>query len=100
MASEWHSQEKRALTEGWTPSRYLLSLCSEEATHRESERLRRYIKDARLPTGKSVSEYNFALNEVFAAADCRAYWRNSLAIAGSFPCCSRAIVTCCPSCAY
>jgi hypothetical protein len=43
MASEWHSQEKRALAEGSTPSRYLLSLCSEEATHRESERLRRYI---------------------------------------------------------
>ncbi|USS95848.1 ATP-binding protein [Serratia symbiotica] len=32
IASEWHSQEKRALAEGWTPSRYLLSLCSEEAT--------------------------------------------------------------------
>ncbi len=52
IATEWHSQEKRALAEGWTPSRYLLSLCSEEATYRESERLRRYIKDARLPVGK------------------------------------------------
>ena len=28
IATEWHSQEKRALAEGWTPSRYLLSLCS------------------------------------------------------------------------
>ncbi|USS94957.1 ATP-binding protein [Serratia symbiotica] len=59
IASEWHSQEKRALAEGWTPSRYLLSLCSEEATHRESERLRRYIKDARLPVGKTLAEYDF-----------------------------------------
>ncbi|EJF5174056.1 hypothetical protein M8S13_004432 [Salmonella enterica] len=25
IASEWHSQEKRALAEGWTPSRYLLT---------------------------------------------------------------------------
>ncbi|OON33520.1 AAA family ATPase, partial [Izhakiella australiensis] len=59
MASEWHGLEKRALAEGWTPSRYLLSLCSEEAAHRESERLRRYIKDARLPTGKTLAEYDF-----------------------------------------
>ncbi|USS95154.1 ATP-binding protein [Serratia symbiotica] len=68
IASEWHSQEKRALAEGWTRSRYLLSLCSEEATHRESERLRRYIKDARLPVGKTLAEYDFGqvseLNEV------------------------------------
>lgn len=59
VASEWHSQEKRALAEGWTPSRYLLSLCSEEAAHRETERLRRYIKEARLPTGKTLAEYDF-----------------------------------------
>ncbi len=71
VASEWHSQEKRALAEGWTPSRYLLSLCSEEATHRESERRRRYIKDARLPAGKSVSEYNFAQVPELNAAQVR-----------------------------
>lgn len=71
VASEWHSQEKRALAEGWTPSRYLLSLCSEEATHRESERLRRYIKDARLPAGKSVLEYNFAQVPELNAAQVR-----------------------------
>ncbi|NJD85396.1 hypothetical protein EWM60_08440 [Candidatus Erwinia dacicola] len=51
VASEWHSQEKRALAEGWTPSRYLLSLCSEEATHRESERRRRYIKGCQAACG-------------------------------------------------
>jgi len=71
VASEWHSQEKRALAEGWTPSRYLLSLCSEEATHRESERLQRYIKDARLPAGKSVSEYNFGQVPELNAAQVR-----------------------------
>lgn len=47
------------MAEGWTPSRYLLSLCSEEATHRECERLRRYIKDARLPVGQTLAEYDF-----------------------------------------
>lgn len=71
MASEWHSQEKRALAEGWTPSHYLLSLCSEEATHRESERLRRYIKDARLPVGKTLAEYDFGQVPELNAAQVR-----------------------------
>ncbi|EBM3801884.1 DUF815 domain-containing protein [Salmonella enterica] len=71
MASEWHNQEKRALAEGWTPSRYLLSLCSEEATHRESERLRRYVKDARLPVGKTLAEYDFGQVPELNAAQVR-----------------------------
>jgi len=71
IATEWHSHEKRALAEGWTPSRYLLSLCSEEATHRESERLRRYIKDARLPVGKTLAEYEFGQVPELNAAQVR-----------------------------
>ena len=71
IATEWHSQEKRALAEGWTPSRYLLSLCSEEATYRESERLRRYIKDARLPVGKTLAEYDFGQVPELNAAQVR-----------------------------
>ena len=54
ITTKWHS-----LAEGWAPSRYLLSLCSEEATHRKSEQLRRYIKNARLPVGKTLAEYDF-----------------------------------------
>lgn len=71
IASEWHSQEKYALAEGWTPSRYLLLLCSEEAMHKESERLRRYIKDARLPVGKTLAEYDFGQVPELNAAQVR-----------------------------
>ncbi len=49
VGAEWHALEKRALAEGWTPSRYLLTLCNEELLWRESEKLRRYKKEARLP---------------------------------------------------
>ncbi len=42
VGAEWHALEKRALAEGWTPSRYLLTLCNEELLWRESEKLRRY----------------------------------------------------------
>ncbi len=37
VGAEWHALEKRALAEGWTPSRYLLTLCNEELLWRESE---------------------------------------------------------------
>ncbi len=39
---------------GWTPSRYLLTLCNEELLWRESEKLRRYKKEARLPVAKTT----------------------------------------------
>nr|WP_290369453.1 IS21-like element helper ATPase IstB [Erwinia aphidicola] len=48
-----------------------MSLCSEEATHRESERLRRYIKDARLPVGKMLAEYEFGQVPELNAAQVR-----------------------------
>lgn len=36
VSAEWHALEKRALAEGLTPSRYLLTLCNEELLWRES----------------------------------------------------------------
>lgn len=60
VGAEWHALEKRALAEGWTPSRYLLTLCNEELLWRESEKLRRYKKEARLPVAKTLSEYDFS----------------------------------------
>lgn len=60
VSAEWHALEKRALAEGWTPSRYLLTLCNEELLWRESEKLRRYKKEARLPVAKTLGEYDFS----------------------------------------
>lgn len=60
VSAEWHALEKRALAEGWTPSRYLLTLCNEELLWRESEKLRRYKKEARLPVAKTMGEYDFS----------------------------------------
>ncbi|QLK87352.1 hypothetical protein E3U36_02695 [Arsenophonus endosymbiont of Aphis craccivora] len=59
MAVEWHQLEKAALSQCWSPSRYLLVLCAEETGHRTPERRKRYLKEARLPTGKSLEEYDF-----------------------------------------
>ncbi|EAA3138416.1 hypothetical protein RM02_004061 [Salmonella enterica subsp. enterica] len=53
ISAEWYTLEKRALAEGWTLSRYLLTLCNEELLWRESEKLRRYKKEARLPVAKT-----------------------------------------------
>ena len=60
MANAWRLQEQQALAESWTPAGYLLALCSEEAAYRESERLRRYRKEAKLPAGKSLATFDFS----------------------------------------
>ncbi|EEG1369480.1 ATP-binding protein [Salmonella enterica] len=60
VGAEWHALEKRALAEGWTLSRYLLTLCNEALLWRESEKLRRYKKEARLPVAKTLNEYDFS----------------------------------------
>ncbi len=59
VGAEWHALEKRALAEGWTPSRYLLTLCNEELLWREAKSCAA-IKEARLPVAKTLGEYDFA----------------------------------------
>ncbi|BAC92007.1 IS21-like element helper ATPase IstB [Gloeobacter violaceus] len=52
--------EAQAVAEGWSHSRFLKCLCEFEHTERENRRLARYLKDARLPVGKSLSGFDFA----------------------------------------
>jgi len=63
MAQEWQRLETRALSEGWPPSDYLKRLCNMELAHRESARLKRYLKEAKLPAGKTLSSFNFENSE-------------------------------------
>ncbi|EPH4535676.1 ATP-binding protein [Escherichia coli] len=75
VGAEWHALEKRALAEGWAPSRYLLTQCNEELLWRESEKLRRYKKEARFySAGELLQELRKAraqlkLNELLLKLD-------------------------------
>lgn len=51
----WRDLEQRAITEGWTPANFLSQLCEQELEHRLQQRHKRYQKEAKLPSGKSIN---------------------------------------------
>ncbi len=61
MAKHWEPMGQRAITDQWRPQRYLAELCHSELINREDRRLQRLLKDAKLPTGKTLGNYEFDL---------------------------------------
>ena len=55
----WEEHQKIALDKQLMPGQYLASLCSLEVAARYERRIRRMLKDACLPVGKSVESLNF-----------------------------------------
>ena len=50
---------KKATQEGWGYHTYLSKLLGLEVNQRESKRIERYLKEAKLPTGKFLGNFNF-----------------------------------------
>jgi DNA replication protein DnaC len=55
MKANWRELEQRAIAEDWTPGHFLSQLCEQELEHRLQQRHRRYLKEAKLPVGKTIS---------------------------------------------
>lgn len=49
----------RAFDQGWSVSETLATLCEYELAERERRRLLRYLKEARLPAGKTLASFEF-----------------------------------------
>ena len=60
MKTHWRELEQRAIASDWTPSHFLGQLCEQELEHRLQQRYRRYLKEARLPVGKTISTLQMA----------------------------------------
>lgn len=63
MAQEWESLGKKAVKEQWSPQHYLSELCHIELATREDKRFQRLLKDAKLPAGKNLGNFDFNLVE-------------------------------------
>lgn len=63
MAQLWDSLGKKAIKEQWTPQAYLSELCHVELTTRDDKRLQRLLKDAKLPVGKHLANFDFGVVE-------------------------------------
>ena len=61
MSRLWEEENKKAVSQGWKPTQYLAQLCEYELTHRNNQRLKRRMAEARLPKGKSLSSFDFSL---------------------------------------
>lgn len=61
MYAHWETFLSRAEQERWTPDQYLASLCELELAERCSRRIERLTRESRLPAGKTLSAFDFAL---------------------------------------
>ncbi len=74
MSRSWEGFNQEALELGWTPTHFLKVLCEHELSHRESQRLARYMSEAKLPRGKSFATFDFTAtpslnkNQIYAFA--------------------------------
>jgi len=50
---------ERAITHGWSVPETLATLCEYELAERERRRLERHLKEARLPSGKTLEAFDF-----------------------------------------
>jgi DNA replication protein DnaC len=60
VAARWQSLEQQAQQEGWSYGQYLKAVCEYEQAQRDNQRLARYLKEAHLPSNKSLAGFDFA----------------------------------------
>jgi len=61
MVKQWEALSKKAIKEQWSPQAYLSELCHIELATRDDKRLQRLLKDARLPAGKNLGNFDYSL---------------------------------------
>lgn len=59
IASLWEATLEEAEQNGWNYARFLATLCEHEVEARHQKRIQRYIKQSRLPQGKSLATLDF-----------------------------------------
>lgn len=63
MQRRWQSLHQQALSDHWDMPRFLSVLCEEELAQRETQRLQRYLKEAKLPLGKTLERFDFKASQ-------------------------------------
>ena len=63
VRKHWEPLAEKAIGEHWTPQQYLAELCHIELSNRDDKRLLRYLKEARLPSGKQLAHFDFTAIE-------------------------------------
>lgn len=75
FTQQWETLAQKALDEQWLPQTYLATLCEQEAASRYQKRLQRYTREAGLPPGKQLCQFDFGVikgvnkNQITALAE-------------------------------
>jgi DNA replication protein DnaC len=59
ITKAWERLAREATEAQWEPELYLAYLCELETAHRHENRLKRLLKESKLPTGKQLHQYQF-----------------------------------------
>lgn len=59
FSQHWETLAQKALDEQWLPQTYLAALCEHEAAERHQKKLQRFTREAQLPPGKHLSQFEF-----------------------------------------
>lgn len=60
MAKAWPALANKATKEAWEPELFLAELCQLETNHRYENRLKKLLRESKLPTGKQINQYDFS----------------------------------------
>lgn len=67
MQKRWQSLHQQALQEHWSMPEFLSLLCEEELAQRYAQRLQKHLKEAKLPLGKTLEQFDFTACKVHQA---------------------------------
>ena len=70
--TNWENHALLAEQEGWCYGKYLSQLCEIELQKRQASRLLRRTKESSLPTGKTLSSFDFKANNSIKTAQIHA----------------------------
>lgn len=76
IKNHYEEIEQQALDNHWSYKKYLATLCDIEVAHREGQRLARYLKESKLPQGKTLATFNFKEAPTIHAAQIEALAEN------------------------
>lgn len=60
MAKQWQAVSQKAIEMDWEPELFLAHLCELETSSRLDNKLKRLLRESKLPVGKQLAQYDFS----------------------------------------
>jgi DNA replication protein DnaC len=71
MLRQWETLEHQAMQEQWSYAQFVLALCETAVERRWSQRLKRALNEAQLPSAKTLATFDWSHLKAFHPAPLR-----------------------------